>query len=133
MDTSHNSASAALPEGLEVPSTISSNVLGARSDNELRLALLTGRAGSVIVNYGSSWCAHCHELFPHFYDLARQFPQHRCVVAQVDYMKDALQGVKVTPTFAVFKKGRKIDQFFGPSPQQLRDRVWLHSDDADDC
>ena len=61
-----------------------------------------------------------------------QHPQHRYVVAQVDYMKDALQGVKVTPTFAVFKKGRKVDQFFGPSPQQLRDRVWLHSDDADD-
>ena len=26
----------------------------------------------VIVNYGSSWCAHCHELFPHFYDLAKK-------------------------------------------------------------
>ena len=64
-----------------------------------------------------------------------QHPQHKYVVAQVDYMKDALQGIKVTPTFAVFKKGRKMDQFFGPSPQQLRDRIWLHSDDADvtDC
>lgn len=64
-----------------------------------------------------------------------QHPQHKYVVAQVDYMKDALQGIKVTPTFAVFNKGRKVDQFFGPSPQQLRDRVWLHSDDADvtDC
>lgn len=61
-----------------------------------------------------------------------QHPQHSYVVAQVDYMKDALQGIKVTPTFAVFKKGRKVDQFFGPSPQQLRDRVWLHSDDAQD-
>lgn len=61
-----------------------------------------------------------------------QHPQHSYVVAQVDYMKNALQGIKVTPTFAVFKKGRKVDQFFGPSPQQLRDRVWLHSDDAQD-
>ena len=62
--------------------------------------------------------------------VAVQHPQHRYVVAQVDYMKDALQGIKVTPTFAVFKRGRKVDQFFGPSPQQLRDRVWLHSDDC---
>jgi len=64
---------------------------------------------------------------------ASQHPQHKYVVAQVDYMKDALQGVKVTPTFAVFNKGGKVDQFIGPSPQQLRDRVWLHSDDANDC
>ena len=34
-------------QGLDMPSTISSNVLGARSDNELRLALLANRAGSV--------------------------------------------------------------------------------------
>ena len=34
-------------QGLDMPSTISRNVLGARSDNELRLALLAGRAGSV--------------------------------------------------------------------------------------
>lgn len=26
----------------------------------------------VIVNYGASWCLHCHELFPHFYLLAKQ-------------------------------------------------------------
>ena len=26
----------------------------------------------MIVNYGSSWCAHCHELFSHFYDLAKK-------------------------------------------------------------
>ncbi|CAK0738844.1 hypothetical protein CVIRNUC_001101 [Coccomyxa viridis] len=127
--------SRSFPEEPAMPSPISSNVSGARSDDELRLALLTGLSKSVIVNYGSSWCAHCHELFPHFYDLARKHPQHKYVVAQVDYMKDALQGIKVTPTFAVFNKGRKVDQFFGPSPQQLRDRVWLHSDDADvtDC
>ena len=114
------------------------------------------------MNYGSSWCAHCHELFPHFYKLAdqvkhvaegplhvvapdpshvgkvdrlgrwdaacMQHPEHMFVVAQVDSMKDALQGIRYTPTFAVFRKGRKVDQFFGPSAQQLRDRVWLHSE-----
>ena len=60
-----------------------------------------------------------------------QHPEHTYIVAQVDSMKDALQGIRYTPTFAVYRKGRKVDQFFGPSPQQLHDRVWLHSDDPD--
>lgn len=60
-----------------------------------------------------------------------QHPQHTYVVAQVDCMKDVLQGIRYTPTFAVYRKGRRIDQFFGSSPQQLRDRVWLHSEDPD--
>ena len=64
-------------------------------------------------------------------DCAMQHPQHKYVIAQVDYMKDALQGIKYTPTFALYKKGRKVDQFFGPSVQQLQDRVWLHSDDPE--
>ncbi len=60
-----------------------------------------------------------------------QHPDHKYVIAQVDYMKDALQGIKYTPTFAVYKKGRKVDQFFGPSVQQLQDRIWLHSADPE--
>jgi thioredoxin 1 len=60
--------------------------------------------------------------------LCTQHPEHLFVVAQVDYMRDALAGIRYTPTFAVYKRGRKVDQFFGPSPQQLRDRVWLHSE-----
>ncbi|BDA47618.1 probable thioredoxin [Coccomyxa sp. Obi] len=108
---------------------IAPNVAAARTDDELRSLLVEGRDRTVIVNYGASWCLHCHELFPHFYSLAKQHPQHTYVVAQVDCMKDGLQGIRYTPTFAVYRKGRKVDQFFGPSPQQLRDRVWLHSED----
>ncbi|EIE23752.1 hypothetical protein COCSUDRAFT_63276 [Coccomyxa subellipsoidea C-169] len=82
---------------------IATNVAAARTDDELRSLLLKGKD--------------------------KTHPEHKYVVAQVDSMKDALQGIRYTPTFAVYRKGRKVDQFFGPSPQQLRDRVWLQSDD----
>ena len=65
----------------------------------------------------------CHGVLP-----CMQHPEHLFVIAQVDCMRDALQGIRYTPTFAVYRKGRKADQFLGPSPAQLRDRVWLHSE-----
>lgn len=42
-------------------------------------------------------------------------------------MHEVVKGVTYTPTFAVYKKGRKVDQFFGANEQQLRDHIWLHS------
>ena len=61
--------------------------------------------------------------------LLAQYPQHKYLVAQVDYMNKELRGIKYSPTFAVFKQGRKIDQFYGAEPQQLQDHIWLHSDE----
>jgi hypothetical protein len=28
----------------------------------------------------------------------------------------------------VYKRGRKADSFYGANAQQLRDRLWLHTD-----
>ena len=60
---------------------------------------------------------------------ALQHPQHQYVLAQIDYMNTELKGIKFSPTFAVFHRGRKTDQFYGSSARQLADHVWLHSDD----
>ena len=85
-------------------------------------------AAQAVVNFGSSWCAHCHKMFPHFLSLTHVFPQLKYAVAQVDYMTEAPRGIVYTPTFAVFRRGRKVDQFFGANEQQLRDHLWLHAD-----
>lgn len=68
-------------------------------------------------------------MFPHFLSLTNVFPKLKFAVAQVDYMKDAPKGISYTPTFAVFNKGRKVDQFYGANEQQLRDHLWLHAED----
>lgn len=81
-----------------------------------------------IINYGSSWCSHCHKLFPHYIAMTREFPALRFAVAQVDYMQESIKDIQLTPTIAVYKRGRKVDQFYGSDAQRLRDHLWLHSD-----
>ena len=60
--------------------------------------------------------------------LAVQFPGFKYVIAQIDYMQDAAEGVEYTPTFRVVDKGKVVDQFFGADQQMLHDRLWLHTD-----
>jgi thioredoxin 1 len=58
------------------------------------VGVVGGRGGSVgapktssglaVVEYGASWCAKCHEMFPAYLGLARKYPQHRYAVAHVD-------------------------------------------------
>lgn len=51
-------------------------------------------------------------------------------MAQVDYMHRAAQDVTFTPTVTIFKNGKKVDEVLGASAQQIRDRVWLQTDEA---
>lgn len=37
----------------------------------------------LLVNFGSSWCHHCHQMFPAFLKLSKQFPQLKYALAQV--------------------------------------------------
>lgn len=47
-------------------------------------------------------------------------------------MRAGAAGITHTPTFAVYRGGRRVDQFYGAQQQQLRDHIWLWSDaDAD--
>lgn len=57
-----------------------------------------------------------------------QFPQFKYVIAQIDYMQEAAEGVLYTPTFRFVHKGKTVDQFYGAEQQMLRDRMWLHTD-----
>lgn len=110
------------------PVKILPNVTGLRTDEQVSEFLERHRDSQVVLNYGSSWCTHCHELFPCFVGLTRQFGGLAYGVAQVDYMREAVRGISYTPTFAVFRRGKKVDQFYGSDKQTLRDRIWLHAD-----
>ena len=90
-------------------------------------------------------------MFPHFYRLSQQarhcspvrsqailwsaqtlrssqIPQNQYVLAQVDGMGAAVKDLDYTPTFVFYRKGRRVDQFYGSSAQQLRDHLWLQSE-----
>lgn len=64
-------------------SKILPNMAGVRTDDQLEELLQRHGGDTVMVNFGSSWCHHCHQMFPAFVSLSRQFPQLKYAVAQV--------------------------------------------------
>eukprot|EP00873_Tetraselmis_striata_P002327 jgi/Tetstr1/422591/TSEL_013398.t1 len=115
------------PSKASLPVKVTPNMTGCRTDDELRFVLDSSKAGKVVVSFGSSWCSHCHEMLPYLIKYSKEFPQHKYAVAQVDYMLHEAKGIKFTPTYTFFSKGKKVDEFFGSDAQRLRDHLWLHS------
>ncbi|KAL0031975.1 hypothetical protein WJX79_009653 [Trebouxia sp. C0005] len=107
---------------------ISINMSSARTDDELGLKLQQSQDKLVWTMFGSSWCHHCHELFPSVYEISKRFQKQEFVVAQMDYMDHAVKGIKYTPTFRLYKSGRRMDEFVGTDAQRVQDHVWLWSD-----
>ena len=60
--------------------------------------------------------------------LCLQFNQHRYAVAQVETMEAVVGTIKYTPTFAIYRNGRKVDEVVGKEPERLADHLWLHAD-----
>jgi thiol-disulfide isomerase/thioredoxin len=143
-----------------------------------------GSGGVAVVEFGTSWCVKCHEMFPTFYALSKkaskggrgeacvrcrcrcrvlrrrrrgperwpatararphlaqppplerararrpQYPQHAYAVAQLETLSPAATaGMRYTPTFSIYRGGRKVDEVVGKEPQRLEDHLWLHSD-----
>ena len=73
---------------------------------------------------------HLPQMLPHFVRLAEKHPGPLFVIANVDNCFDTAKDVKYTPTFAFYRDGRMLDDFYGVERQRLEDRVWLHLDDG---
>eukprot|EP00884_Botryococcus_braunii_P000652 jgi/Botrbrau1/10588/Bobra.0358s0008.2 len=108
---------------------LSKSVAAAQTDEEFRTFLNGSRERTVAVQFSSAWCAHCHEMFPHFHAFSKKFPELRFLVAQLDFMDREAKDIKFTPTYAFYRQGKVVDQFWGSDPQQLQDHIWLHSAD----
>jgi thioredoxin 1 len=51
-------------------------------------------------------------------------------VAQLETLSaSAIAGMRYTPTFGIFRGGRKVDEVVGKEPRRLEDHLWLHTDD----
>lgn len=60
--------------------------------------------------------------------LPLQYSQHKYAVAQVETMQQTVASIKYTPTFAIYRNGKKVDEVVGKEPKKLEDHLWLHSD-----
>jgi thiol-disulfide isomerase/thioredoxin len=48
---------------------------GLRTDAELTNFINSSNPGVAVVEYGTSWCHKCHEMFPTFYALSKKVSQ----------------------------------------------------------
>jgi len=82
----------------------------------------------VVVNFGASWCKHCHKLSPSVFDEAEKYPNSEFVFTDVDLLPETAQCIRWTPTVGIFKFGVKVAEIEQCKIRQLKDRLWLWSD-----
>lgn len=43
-------------------------------------------------------------------------------------MQQTVNSIKYTPTFGIYRNGKKVDEVVGKEAQKLEDHLWLHTD-----
>lgn len=61
-------------------------------------------------------------------DSVLQYSQHKYAVAQVETMVKTVSSIKYTPTFTVYRNGKRVDEVIGKDTQKLEDHLWLHTE-----
>ena len=75
-----------------------------------------GADGLVVVKFGASWCTHCAEMLSEFGEASRRHPDAHFVLADVDTLPETAEHIRFTPTFAFYRKGRKVDEISKVKP-----------------
>lgn len=116
------------PPVKQPPDTWRPSMAGLRTDEEFDNFMSENKRSVVCVEFGTSWCLKCHEIFPKYYELSKKYNGIKYAIAQIDYMKRSAQDLKYSPTFAIYNNGKKVDEIVGKEPVKLEDHLWLHSD-----
>lgn len=75
----HPHPGAAQPPVKPLPSRdISPHMAGLRSEDDLSAFIQSSKPGTAVVEFGTSWCHKCHEMFPTFYKLSKQVRERAC-------------------------------------------------------
>lgn len=45
---------------------------GLRSDEDLTAFIADSKPGTAVVEFGTTWCLKCHEMFPQFFALSKK-------------------------------------------------------------
>jgi thioredoxin 1 len=78
--------------------------------------------GSVLLEFGTSWCGHCQAMQRPLETLLQSFPQVRHI--KVEDGKGRLLGrsfrVKLWPNFVFLRDGQVVMQLARPEPEEVR-------------
>lgn len=78
--------------------------------------------GPVVLEFGASWCGHCHALRSHLSKLLEEFPQvnHLKVEDGPGQPLGRSFRVKLWPTLVFLRDGKALHQAVRPSPAEVR-------------
>lgn len=81
--------------------------------------------GLHIIEASAAWCAQCKAIAPEVEKLVSEFPKAKFYVFDVDEQPDIAQelGIRVMPTFNVFKDGELMEGISGAKIKALREAV----------
>jgi thiol-disulfide isomerase/thioredoxin len=67
------------PQPVPQPTQLTGTMKGLRSDEELAALISSSKGGTAVVEFGTTWCVKCHEMFPQFLQLSKKVrTYHRC-------------------------------------------------------
>lgn len=76
------------PQPVPVPTQLIGTMKGLHSDEDLATYISDSKPGTAVVEFGTTWCVKCHEMFPQFFALSKKV----CSIVWV-----ALPGEAATP------------------------------------
>ena len=128
-DLSSSSSSSSLSSSSSSTTTTQRNVSVIKGEESFKKKLDETKGKQlVVVNFGASWCKHCHKLSPSVFDEAEKYPNSEFIFTDVDLLPETAKFMRWTPTVGIYKFGRKVDEIEQCKIRQLKDRVWLWSD-----
>jgi thioredoxin 1 len=86
---------------------------------DLKKYIRSGR--NVVVEFYAEWCGACKQMGPIYAKHAAQHPSIICLKANVDKAKGLSEkaGVRSMPTFQVFVRGTRVEEFSGANESAL--------------
>ena len=78
-----------------------------------------GEKGTVLVDFGATWCGSCKMLKPIIEAIARENPDLKVAYVDIDASPRTVQrlGVRAAPTLVVFRGGEKHAVHVGAVPK----------------
>jgi desumoylating isopeptidase 1 len=115
-----------LYNGAAPPVAPKGRVINVSSLRELQLYLASASKSCAVIFFTSSTCAPCKMVYPTYDELSEEAGL-KAVLIKVDldsaFDVSAHYGVRATPTFMTFLKGKKDSEWSGANAAQLRGNV----------